>query len=182
MIKYKRNLTVEDFPISGVGENGRNLCRVCKTEVPKGRRTICSGKCQIDISIQTSSSFARHYVGLRDKGVCALCNLDTKKLKRVLKKLCYRQYKKKKPKAILPNSDKTVVNQVIKFYKSVWISQLLDKYTWFDYNKHTWEADHIIPVCMGGTLVLTNLRTLCIKCHKDETKRLMREYLSLIHI
>ena len=34
-----------------------------------------------------------------------------------------------------------------------------------------WDADHIIPVVKGGGQCgLDNLRTLCIKCHKNETK------------
>lgn len=58
--KNKRTLTAKDFPVVGTDENGRNLCRVCHTEVPKNRRTICSDKCQKEINIQTSSSIARH--------------------------------------------------------------------------------------------------------------------------
>lgn len=30
---------------------------------------------------------------------------------------------------------------------------------------HTWEADHIIPVSIGGKDVLSNMRTLCRGCH-----------------
>ncbi len=36
--------------------------------------------------------------------------------------------------------------------------------------KHTWEADHIIPVKEGGGgCGLEGLRTLCIKCHGKES-------------
>ena len=43
--------------------------------------------------------------------------------------------------------------------------------------RHTWEADHIVPVIEGGGVVrgqdpLPNLRTLCIGCHKAATKAL----------
>ena len=37
------------------------------------------------------------------------------------------------------------------------------------------QVDHIIPVILGGTGDLENLRTLCVPCHKAETKRLRRE-------
>jgi 5-methylcytosine-specific restriction endonuclease McrA len=36
-----------------------------------------------------------------------------------------------------------------------------------------WDADHIIPVKEGGGMCgLENIRTLCIKCHKEVTKSL----------
>lgn len=37
---------------------------------------------------------------------------------------------------------------------------------------HLWEADHKIPVVEGGPNVLANLRTLCLPCHKAETRAL----------
>ena len=37
-----------------------------------------------------------------------------------------------------------------------------------------WDADHIIAVKDGGGLCgLENIRTLCIKCHKNVTKELL---------
>jgi 5-methylcytosine-specific restriction protein A len=35
-----------------------------------------------------------------------------------------------------------------------------------------WEADHIIPLAEGGTNELSNYRTLCVPCHKAETRAL----------
>ena len=36
-----------------------------------------------------------------------------------------------------------------------------------------WDADHIIPVAEGGgECDLENLRTLCLKCHKETTRQL----------
>jgi 5-methylcytosine-specific restriction endonuclease McrA len=37
------------------------------------------------------------------------------------------------------------------------------------------EADHIIPVSLGGSGDMDNLRTLCVPCHKSETRRLRKE-------
>ena len=37
------------------------------------------------------------------------------------------------------------------------------------------EADHVVPVSLGGTGDLENLRGLCRACHKLETSRLRRE-------
>lgn len=35
-----------------------------------------------------------------------------------------------------------------------------------------WEADHWVPICEGGDLSPENLRTLCIACHRAETRAL----------
>lgn len=169
----KRNKTAADFPISGVGENGRNLCRVCKTEVPKGRRTLCSQKCVETISMQTSSGYARDKVEKRDKGVCAICGLDTLKLRRVIEKLALREYWKIHGKQIGRfYNERGISYQACKNPKGI-LKSLLEKYSWVDYMKHFWEMDHIVPVCEGGHLEMDNLRTLCLLCHKRETKILM---------
>ncbi len=35
-----------------------------------------------------------------------------------------------------------------------------------------WEADHIVPLIEGGEHSMENLRTLCLVCHKAETRAL----------
>jgi 5-methylcytosine-specific restriction endonuclease McrA len=45
------------------------------------------------------------------------------------------------------------------------------------YFRHLWEADHIVPVVEGGGASrdqdpLANLRTLCLRCHRAETRAL----------
>jgi len=41
--------------------------------------------------------------------------------------------------------------------------------------KESMEVDHIIPVSLGGTGDIENLRGLCCACHRLETARLRRE-------
>jgi 5-methylcytosine-specific restriction endonuclease McrA len=42
-------------------------------------------------------------------------------------------------------------------------------------NGHTWGMDHTIPVCEGGGCCdLSNLRTLCLPCHRKETAALAK--------
>lgn len=37
-----------------------------------------------------------------------------------------------------------------------------------------WQADHIVPVCMGGgESDLSNFRTLCVPCHEKVTRDLV---------
>jgi len=39
--------------------------------------------------------------------------------------------------------------------------------------RHLWDADHIVPVAEGGgECDLTNMRTLCLKCHRVATAAL----------
>jgi 5-methylcytosine-specific restriction enzyme A len=41
--------------------------------------------------------------------------------------------------------------------------------------RHLWDADHIIPVAEGGgECDLSNMRTLCLKCHRAVTAELRR--------
>lgn len=73
------------------GPNGRNLCRWCKTEVPKGRRTFCGKEsCLHEFNIRRSSSYVRHYVYQRDKGICAICKLNTDKLEKLIRRVTNR--------------------------------------------------------------------------------------------
>ncbi len=47
--------------------------------------------------------------------------------------------------------------------------------------RHLWDADHIVPVAEGGgECDLSNMRTLCLKCHRTATAAL-RERLSRVH-
>ncbi len=38
--------------------------------------------------------------------------------------------------------------------------------------RDAWDADHIIPLIEGGTNWMNNIRTLCLPCHKAQTKTL----------
>lgn len=41
--------------------------------------------------------------------------------------------------------------------------------------RHLWDADHIIPVSEGGgECDLSNMRTLCLKCHREATAALRK--------
>jgi len=43
-----------------------------------------------------------------------------------------------------------------------------------DWHASWWQADHIVPIAEGGPNELSNLRTLCIRCHQAETRKLRR--------
>ena len=44
------------------------------------------------------------------------------------------------------------------------------------YGGGLWDADHELPVVKGGGMCgLENIRTLCIKCHKQITAELLKK-------
>ena len=82
-----------------------------------------------------------------------MCNVDTRKI----------------AKSILESNDKGDSDQVkelmvthsIPNHRKIWKRK---------YGGGLWDADHIVPVCEGGGMCgLENIRTLCLKCHKDIT-------------
>ena len=40
--------------------------------------------------------------------------------------------------------------------------------------RNLWDADHIVPVVEGGECDLSNMRTLCLRCHRAATAELLR--------
>jgi 5-methylcytosine-specific restriction enzyme A len=125
------------------GSNGRALCRQCDLEVPLGRRSFCSQICVDEWKLRTDPAFLRSKVFERDRGICANCGIDTEKLKREIRCLSWEDRKV------------TLINKG------------------FSYEKSFWEADHILPVVLGGgECGLNNIRTLCFPCHKKVTAQL----------
>lgn len=125
------------------GSNGRCLCRWCNLEVPPGRLTFCSEWCVEEWKLRTDPGHLRERVFERDRGICAVCGLDCVAELRHVKKL--RGIARAKANA-----------------------------GWnFRGRKTLWDADHIVPVAEGGgECDLTNMRTLCLKCHRRHTEEL----------
>lgn len=140
------------------GPNGRNLCRQCSEEVPKGRRTFCSDACVHAWKIKTDPGHVRLMVFRRDQGVCARCKLDTTKLAPLVREF------KTRAREVLGG----VIAPYHDFFRE--IDGLLPS------NRTTyWDADHIIPVVEGGgECDLGNYRTLCYWCHQKVTAELAR--------
>ena len=129
------------------GENGRNLCRWCNLEVPKGRLTFCSDWCVDEWRLRTDPGYVREKVLERDRGVCAQCGVDCLASWKYLKRLRgASRLKAMLEWGLRPGSG---------------------------LRKSLWDADHIIPVVEGGgECDLENIRTLCLKCHRLVTARL----------
>jgi 5-methylcytosine-specific restriction protein A len=127
------------------GPNGRGLCRWCSLEVPPRRFTFCSDYCVHEWKLRTQPGYLREQVFLRDKGVCAVCHVDTVREQRRL-----RYSRGSNRQALLAH----------------WGLRARVR-------KSFWDADHIVPVAEGGgECDLDNIQTLCLRCHREATKRL----------
>ena len=129
------------------GPNGRSLCRWCNLEVPAGRRTFCSGWCVNEWRLRTNPGHLREQVLERDRGVCALCRIDCIAELRRLKRLRAERRRAAWAAWGLRPGDRASL----------------------------WDADHIVPVVEGGgECDLSNIRTLCLRCHRMVTQELRK--------
>jgi 5-methylcytosine-specific restriction enzyme A len=125
------------------GPSGRCLCRWCNLEVPPGRQTFCSEWCVEEWKLRTDPGHLRDRVFERDRGICALCGTDCAAAYLHIKRLRG------------PARARAIAEWNMRGRKSLW------------------DADHILPVAEGGgECDLSNLRTLCLKCHRARTAEL----------
>jgi 5-methylcytosine-specific restriction protein A len=129
------------------GPGGRPLCRWCKLEVPPRRFTFCSEWCVHEWRLRTDPGYLREKVLLRDRGVCAICKIDTR--------AAYAELRRARGTHRL---------------------KLLERWGLKSISRKTlWDADHIVPVVEGGgECDLDNIRTLCVVCHRGQTLDLRR--------
>ena len=127
------------------GPAGRTLCRWCNLEVPPRRQTFCSDWCVHEWRLRTDPGYLREQVFVRDRGVCALCSIDTRAAYFELKRA-----------------------------RGTHRMKLLTQWGFTRLNRKTlWDADHIRPVAEGGgECDLENIRTLCLICHRCVTQAL----------
>lgn len=183
MLKKNRFLIPKQHQVQVT--DGIRYCRYCKTKPLVGRRTsFCSQECSHEFALRMNGSYARHHVELRDHGVCSKCGIDTQKLKRIMGWLGGRasdQIMEAFYQDKIPHTDIDLLKEKWKVRSRPWLLQLEDETSLrffknhlasIGFNKkHLWEADHIKPVVFGGGEAgLSNLRTLCVPCHKGATK------------
>jgi hypothetical protein len=172
-----------------LGPNGGKLCRYvrCHNEVPKGRRTWCSDECVHQYRLRSHWSYARSHLRGREKGICQFCATDTRKLKSALMKpwkgavkLCRQRGWEKnlhrhKEFALLAGEYARVAADLSAKGFHGFAPELPKHWRPRKHWKEPsdlWQADHIVPVSLGGDHEPSNLRTLCQPCHKTITKTL----------
>jgi 5-methylcytosine-specific restriction protein A len=125
--------------------NGRVLCRWCSLEVPRPRRTFCSEYCVNEWRLRTDPGYLREQVLARDRGICAHCATDTLAAWLWIKK---------------SRGDRRL--RALREWGLTRMSR-----------SSLWDADHVVPVIEGGgECDLSNIRTLCLKCHRRVTAEL----------
>ena len=157
------------------GPNGRNLCRWCGAEVPTSRRTFCSQPCVDEWSVRSNPGYARKLVFKRDKGVCAVCGLDTEQLVKELWNA--RGYARKLDRWERRIHNQSRVSMTFELARDTPFTRRLRRlgvpYRLWDLCHSFWEMDHIVPVVEGGgECGLEGLRTLCWECHARATREL----------
>lgn len=131
-------------------EEGLTCCRWCGKGVKPPRRTMCSPECVHELQLRTNGRYLRDCVYNRDKGVCKICNIDTKKTAKMALQLNTKE------------REEYLKKFNISLKRKIWKRK---------HGGGLWDADHIIAVKDGGGQCgLENIRTLCIKCHKNVTK------------
>ena len=98
----------------------------------------------------------RHWVYVRDGGVCAICHCDTELTQEVFRHAL------------------THLRELACFYALRHWREVIFLIGFNPRLNSWWEADHIHPLSEGGADTLENLRTLCLPCHKRETKLLQK--------
>jgi 5-methylcytosine-specific restriction endonuclease McrA len=95
--------------------------------------------------LRTQPGYLREQVFLRDKGICALCGINTVAALRQLRRS-----------------------------RGANRAALLEQWKPGRRRRASlWDADHIVPVIEGGgECDLENLRTLCLRCHREATATL----------
>ena len=132
-------------------EEGLTCCRWCQKGVKPPRRTLCSPECEHELKLRTNGNYLRYCIYQRDRGVCAICTIDTKKTAKLA--------------LSLEGEERNL------YLKSLNIS-LKRKIFVKKFGGSLWDGDHIIPVKDGGGCSsLENMRTLCISCHKIVTSQ-----------
>lgn len=150
---------------NGRGPEGRRLCVWCGTEVPKGRIKWCSKACIDQMMIRHWPAVWTREVIRRDKGLCQICGFDSQLLGRVRRHL----YDECDQMGAW-DKDRYAESDRIRG-----IEQFVDRHLWslgFKREQDLIEADHIIPIVEGGANTLANGRTLCVPCHKEQTRLL----------
>lgn len=127
------------------GPAGLPLCRWCAIEIPPRRRTFCSEWCVHEWRLRSDPGYLREQVLKRDKGVCALCRVDTLE--------AHLQLKRARGERRNDRLSKWGLTRMTR--------------------RSLWDADHILPVAEGGgECDLSNIRTLCLICHRRVTEEL----------
>lgn len=179
--KFKKRVTYCQGVVYDEDKVVERLCIHCFNPVPgaeamaidellsSSSSLFCKSECERRYAVARSGTAVRKGVFWRDRGICAICELDCDTLVRRLRaiergtenwhdrrrKLLQTAY----PDFVARTGQKTIDALIMSATAGT-----------------CWQADHIIPVYMGGGQCdLDNLRTLCAACHRKVTSEQSKE-------
>ena len=151
-LSHQRLLTMRDLP-----PVPPRHCKWCGTPIADGSRrsSWCSEACNNEFLIRWNGQTISRRVEKRDHCICAKCGIDVS----------------------FVHAWKRKIQRTTGDIYGRWSTETVQaKQQWGPWHRHTgqlWEADHIVPVVEGGGCCgLDNYRTLCIRCHKEDTAEL----------
>lgn len=169
-------------PAGRRNQSGRLLCRWCSAPLKGRQRSWCSERCKREAYLFEWAPI-RSYLEHKERGVCTICGIDTEELRAELEglaKSCERPYARRETRLEFQRrTERRAVlrARIVALETRGWSGCFIldDCYQpFFRFRKSLWEADHITPRVLGGDESRENYRTLCVPCHKGETKRLAR--------
>lgn len=150
----------------------KGLCKWCLQNVSPPRRTFCCDECVSEWKRRTNPAVARDLVERRDGGICSACGMDCMTLKRDLERAA-------SARDVVAFTSRVTELGIERFVEqwSLWNAcrTLIEKTGkcsgghWYVHVRTLWEMDHDKALEEGGDNELSNLRTLCWKCHKAKT-------------
>jgi 5-methylcytosine-specific restriction protein A len=134
---------------------GRALCRWCEGPVERPRLYWCSEACVLDYRMRADWPFMRDQIIERDK-VCQICGGA--------------RY------SCMGGRERAAVGWAAShayYFRASVYGRDFRTIVWGQFNalEKRWEVDHIKAIADGGTDDPTNLRLLCLPCHKQRTAR-----------
>lgn len=175
-------------------ENGNVVCSCgCGRPPGKGRRTWHSQECVDKWMVANSSQYVRGKLYERDKGVCAMCGVDSEAAKRRAERASafwwsrHHGFHGRIDSWNRRHRWSEFVPELLKSKSDRWecwsprVRSAMDKRLdamraegWSVHRRSSWwEADHIVPVVEGGGQCgIENYRTLCVRCHRKVTREL----------
>lgn len=152
----------------------KGMCRWCDKETEK-KNVTWHRECIKACALANDSAAQRSFCLKRDHGVCASCGVDTVAL-------AHERYDRKGRNGLDEWFIRREAERLFGWHytdeKRTWVNETLDQFIkerGWSQDEIEWQADHIKPIHLanGDPSFFTgeNLQTLCVKCHKEKSKR-----------
>lgn len=177
-------------------------CQCCAAPIPKRRSTYCSDECNMWWGRRFDFGNPDPIVRLRDGNRCVLCRLDFSEVEprwlAALEELRKETYAPDAPPAVprlvlpFPVARNDAEYAANRSARSRWMKEEariarsrrrdraaraadaigIPRLACADIESRLGEVDHVVPLAVGGSNLLSNLRLLCAPCHKEATAAL----------